>query len=113
MSDHETEGHVDGEAVAEPGDEDDGQPQDEQAPSRSQRRRLVRAKAEELAEWDFFQEHQPGEPYEVVVRGEGIGVDRGSATKVGAAITRIARLLEDLVPGEVQVQGLAFGNSVH
>jgi len=116
MGDHEADAGDGGEAVVDPGEEHDaqgdGEPQAE-APRRSQRRRLVKAKAEDLGEWSFFQEHQPGEPYEVVVRGEGIGDEGGNATKIGAAITKIARLLEDLVPGEVQIAALAFGNSVH
>jgi hypothetical protein len=86
---------------------------DEAAPQqRSQRRRLEKAKREELARFDFFQDHDPDEPYNVVLRGEGIGRDAGSAVKIGAAIMRVARLLQDLVPGDVQMQALAFGNSV-
>jgi hypothetical protein len=94
-------------------DDGNGSVEEEPAPPRSQRRRLVKEKREQLARWDFFQAHQPGEPYEVVVRGEGISSEGGNAAKIGAAIFRIARLLEELVSGDADMRALRFANSVH
>lgn len=86
----------------------------EQPPRRSQRRRLEKAKREELGRWDYLVAHGADSPYEVILRGEGIGADGGSATKIGAAIARVARLFEQLVPGtDAYMKELRFANSVH
>lgn len=78
------------------------------------RRELIRAKSEELGEiWSQNVALDPRDPFEIVVRGENIGTDGGSAAVLGTVLTRLAVLIKSLGGGTVYVEHLGFANSAH
>jgi hypothetical protein len=78
------------------------------------RRELIRAKSEELGEiWSQAVALDPREAFEIVVRGENIGTDGGSAAVLGTVLTRLAALIKSLGGGNAYVEHLAFANSAH
>jgi hypothetical protein len=100
--------------AADAGEEAATEPAEEPAaPRRGQRRRLEKAKKEELGNWAFFETHDPSQTSEVILRGEGIGANGGDAEKIGNTIARVAHLFKTLVDGEAYMHALAFQSSVH
>lgn len=100
-----------GDEVDAPG-EGDAPPGPEAPAPRGRKKRLKIAKADELAGWDHMAaEGQAG--IEFVLTGDGIGPTRADASKVGAAIERLARLLHSLDGGSPLISSFSFGNSVH
>ena len=99
-------------------DPDDGGELDDQqgpavAPVRGQKKQLVKARSEELAEWHLAQGQEPGDPVEVVFRGDRIGSDGGAASVIGATLQRLANLIGSIGGGDPYVEALTFANSVH
>ena len=101
---------------AEP-DQDASDPPDDDpaaAPKRGRRKRIIKAKRDELVDWVLAEAENLGQPRTVVLRGEGIGRSTAELDKVGSALSRLAGLLKE-VGGEPRLGGggLSFANSIH
>jgi hypothetical protein len=110
----EEQGQTEPDGTATPADGSDAEvAPPEHQPVRGQRGKLVKARASDLGDFHLMHGNLPGESIEVVIRGDKIGSDGGSATVVGTMIQKIGQFIGSIAGTEPYVESLAFGNSVH